>query len=187
MMRHLTFWASFLPTIPVTRNISRMATSQAIQVIYAPSEEPLRGVKSVFLAGTTTKVDTADWRDTLSSSLSKYPITIYNPYRADWDSTWREDINFAPYREQVLWELDKQTKAHLVVIYFHPATQAPVSLLEFGLSAGVPGKAIAVCPEGYWKRGNVQIVSQKLGVELLDDIENLEGAIIKRLSLVSQL
>lgn len=74
-----------------------------------------------------------------------------------------------------------------MVVYFHPATQAPVSLLEFGLAAGVPGKAIAVCPEGYWKRGNVQIVSQKLGVELLDDVEELEGAVIKKLLLVSQL
>lgn len=162
-----------------------MAASQASQVIYAPSEERPRGVKSVFLAGTTSKVDTADWRETFSSSLSKHPITIYNPYRADWDSAWREDVNFAPYREQVLWELDKQAKADLVVVYFHPATQAPVSLLEFGLSAEVPGKVIAVCPEGYWKRGNVQIVSQKFGVELLDDIEKLEGAIVKKLSLGS--
>lgn len=162
-----------------------LTTSSASQVIYAPSEESPRGVKSIFLAGTTTKVDPADWRETLSSSLSKYPITIYNPYRADWDNTWREDVNFAPYREQVLWELDKQTKADLLVVYFHPAMQAPISLLEFGLSAGIPGKVIVVCPEGYSKRANVQIVSQKLKVELLDDIENLEGAIIQKLSLVS--
>lgn len=185
MMRHLAFWASAFQHIPVSRYISKMAASQASQVIYAPSEERPRGVKSVFLAGTTSKVDTADWRENLSSSLSKHPITIYNPYRADWDSAWREDVNFAPYREQVLWELDKQAKADLVVVYFHPATQAPVSLLEFGLSAEVPGKVIAVCPEGYWKRGNVQVVSQKFGVELLDDIEELEGAIVKKLSLGS--
>lgn len=160
-----------------------MATSEASQVIHAPSEEPPRGIKSIFLAGTTSKVDPVDWREALSSSLSKYPITIYNPYRADWDCTWREDVNFAPYREQVLWELDKQAKADLVIVYFHPATQAPVSLLEFGLSAQVPGKVIAVCPEGYWKRGNVQVVSQKFGVELLDDVEQLESAIVQKLSL----
>jgi len=159
-----------------------MNSSQKSQIIYAPSEEPVRGVKSVFLAGTTSKVDKTDWREVLSASLSGFPITIFNPYRADWDSTWREDIDFAPYREQVLWELDKQSKADYMAVYFHPATQAPISLLEFGLSAQVPGKVIAVCPEGYWKRGNVQIVCQKFGIDMLDSIDKLREAIVEKLS-----
>lgn len=160
-----------------------MATHPASQAIYAPSQESPRGTKSIFLAGTTSKVNTTDWRSNLTSSLSKHPITIFNPYRADWDSTWREDINFTPYREQVLWELEKQEQADLVVVYFHPDTQAPVSLLEFGLAARTPGKVVVVCPEGYWKRGNVQIVSEKFGVEFLDRIEDLEAAISKKLAL----
>lgn len=151
------------------------------QAIYAPSQEPPRGVKSVFLAGTTSRVDATDWREILSSLLADTPVTIYNPYRADWDSTWREDVNFAPYREQVQWELDKQEKAEIVVLYFHPATQAPISLLEFGLCARTPGKAIVLCPEGYWKRGNVQIVCQRYGVEVVESVEGLRDAIIKRL------
>jgi hypothetical protein len=155
------------------------------QIIYAPSDEAPRGVKSVFLAGTTSKVDTSDWRETLSASLSDVPVTIYNPYRADWDSSWCEDINFAPYREQVEWELDKQEKADIVVVYFHPATQAPVSLLELGMCARVPGKAIVVCPEGYWKRGNVQIVCKKFDIEMVDNFDNdgLREAVVKRLHL----
>ena len=164
-----------------------MTSSQASQVICAPSEEAPRGVKSIFLAGTTTDVGAADWRQALSLSLSGYPVTIYNPVRADWDSTWREDAGFGPFRDQVLWELDRQAAADLVVVYFHPASQAPVSLLEFGLSARVPGKVIAVCPEGYWKRGHVQVVCERYGVELLDDIGELDGAIVKKLSLDSLL
>ncbi|GFF71415.1 hypothetical protein IFM60648_03422 [Aspergillus lentulus] len=151
------------------------------QVIYAPSDEASRGVKSIFLAGTTNKVDTSDWRETLSMSLSDLPVTIYNPYRSDWDSSWREDIDFPPFREQVEWELDKQDKADIVVIYFHPATQAPVSLLELGICARIPGKAIVVCPEGYWKRGNVQIVCEKYGIEMVDNVGALRDAIVKRL------
>ncbi|KAJ2988579.1 hypothetical protein NUW58_g3895 [Xylaria curta] len=160
-----------------------MASTRRSQVIHAPSEEPIRGIKSVFLAGTTTAVGNVDWREKLSASLSEHPITIFNPNRPDWDSTWREDITFDPYREQVLWELDKQLKADLVVIYFHPATVAPISLLEFGLSAQIPGKVIAIAPKGYAKRGNVQIVCQKFGVEFLEDIDNLSESIIKKLSL----
>lgn len=161
-------------------SISSMAQRRS-QAIYAPSEEAPRGVLSVFLAGTTSRVDTIDWRETLSSLLSETSITIYNPYRADWDSTWREDINFAPYRQQVEWELDKQENADIVVVYFHPATQAPISLLEFGLCARAPGKAIVYCPEGYWKRGNVQIVCQKFGIEMVESIEGLRDAILKRM------
>lgn len=151
------------------------------QVIFAPSQEPPRGTPSVFFAGTTSKVDSTDWRETLASLLSKTPITIYNPYRADWDSTWREDVNFAPFREQVEWELEKIESADIVVICFQPQTQAPISLLEFGLCARTPGKAIVFCPEGYEKRGNVQIVCQKFSVEMVGSIEELKDAIVKRL------
>ncbi|KAF3480041.1 uncharacterized protein GIQ15_05388 [Arthroderma uncinatum] len=125
-----------------------MTTQARNQVINAPSDEAPRNATSVFLAGTTSRVDARDWREVICTALSDTPVTIYNPYRADWDSSWREDINFAPYREQVEWELEKQERANIVVVYFHPSTQAPVSLLEFGLCARTPGKAIVVCPEG---------------------------------------
>lgn len=154
---------------------------QRRQVIYAPSDQAPQGLKSVFLAGTTSKVDATDWRETLSILLSEHRITIYNPYRADWDSTWREDIDFAPYHQQVKWELEKQEQADMVVVYFHPATQAPISLLELGLCARQPGKAIVFCPEGYWKRGNVQIVCQRFDIETVESIEGLRDAIVKRL------
>ena len=176
------FLTSFFRTAPRnTFSSLRMAPSRS-QIIYAPSDELPQFVKSVFLAGTTSKVDTTDWRDALSTSLSDAPVTIYNPYRADWDRSWREDINFAPYREQVEWELEKQDQADIVVVYFHPDTQAPVSLLELGLCARVPGKAIVVCPEGYWKRGNVQIVCNKFGIEMVDTVDGLKEAIMKKLS-----
>ncbi|TGJ80761.1 hypothetical protein E0Z10_g8001 [Xylaria hypoxylon] len=160
-----------------------MSSIQKSQIIRAPSEEPPNGTKSVFLAGTTTAVGNVDWREQLSTSLSEYPITIFNPNRPDWDSTWREDITFDPYREQVLWELDKQAKADLVVVYFHPATLAPISLLEFGLSAQVQGKVIAIAPLGYAKRGNVQIVCHKFGIVFLDTIDKLHEIIIEKLFL----
>ncbi len=164
----------------------QMSSIQRSQIIHAPSEEPINGVKSIFLAGTIYANDKVDWREKLSASLSAHPITVYNPNRPDWDSTWREDITFTPYREQVLWELDKQAKADLVVVYFHPATAAPISLLEFGLSAQIPGKVIAVAPKGYSKRGNVQIVCQKFGIEFLENIDSLDEVIVKKLSLSDQ-
>ncbi|KAI1074598.1 hypothetical protein F5B20DRAFT_562824 [Whalleya microplaca] len=170
--------SQYSPLRPYT--LIKMTSSQKSQVIHAPSEEPITGIKSVFLAGTTTAVGNVDWREKLSASLYEHPITIFNPNRPDWDSTWREDINFEPWRKQVSWELDKQLKADFVVVYFRPATDAPISLLEFGLSAQVPGKVIAIAPEGYSKRGNVQIVCHKFGITFLDDIDKLHEIIINK-------
>ncbi|KAF5136324.1 hypothetical protein E5D57_000084 [Metarhizium anisopliae] len=131
----------------------------------------------VFLGTCTTPaVDTFDVRVHLD-------VPILNPNRPDWDSTWREDINFGPYREQVLWELDKQVAADLVVVYLHPATLAPISLLEFGLSAQVPGKVIAIAPEGYSKWANVQIVCQKFGIDFLDTMDQVHELVIDKLHL----
>jgi hypothetical protein len=135
---------------------------------------------SVFLAGPTSQTDDRDWHEVLSESLADQPLTIYNPLRADWDSTWREDISFEPYREQVEWELDMQETVDIVVLYFHPATKAPISLLELGLCART-GKAIVCCPQGYWKRGNVQIVCKRYGVEMVEDLDGLKDAIVKKL------
>ncbi|KAI1173496.1 hypothetical protein F4777DRAFT_445876 [Nemania sp. FL0916] len=179
-----------------------------LQIINAPSRTPALGAKSIFLAGTTSPTSTGDWRlellALLSSSLSlspsasssssstssapiPTPLTIYNPLRPDWDATWREDINFAPYREQVEWELDMQEAADIVVVYFHPETKAPISLLELGLCArregrGKGGGVVVVCPEGYWKRGNVQIVCRRFGVQIVDDVRALRDAVMERVA-----
>ncbi|KAI0161428.1 hypothetical protein GGR57DRAFT_454760 [Xylariaceae sp. FL1272] len=152
------------------------------QVINAPSQDAVIHEKSVFLAGTTTRGADVDWREKLSALLAECSITIFNPNRPDWDSSWREEINFDPYREQVEWELEKQMEADLVVVYFGPETLAPISLLEFGLSAQVPGKVIAVAPEGYKRRGNVQIVCRKFNIKFLDAIDKLHEVILERLT-----
>ncbi|KAI1342951.1 hypothetical protein F5Y15DRAFT_371448 [Xylariaceae sp. FL0016] len=151
------------------------------QVIYAPSRVRTSGKTTVFLAGSTSKTDDRDWRGALCEQLTDQPLTIFNPHRADWDSTWREDISFAPYREQTEWELDMQDAADIVVVFFHPQTQATISLLELGLCAR-SGKAVVLCPEGYWKRGNVQIVCQRYRVEMVGDMTGLKDAIIRRMS-----
>lgn len=168
---------------PASLSTLRM-TPRNHQIIYAPSDESPRHAKSLVLAGSTTSPDdstNSDWRTTLSASFFDLPVTIYNPYRPDWDSSWREDIDFAPFREQVEWELDKQDKADVVVVYFHPATQAPVSLLELGIWSRTPGKVIAICPKGYWKRGNVQIACKKFDVKMMDNLDGLRDAIVKKL------
>ncbi|KAG8357915.1 hypothetical protein FVEN_g4526 [Fusarium venenatum] len=109
-------------------------TSQAI-VVMAPQPANLGDhTTSIFLAGITTSTGEPDWRQALTDALNNYPVTILNPNRPDWDSTWREDFSDKRWVEQVSWELDMQEAADIVVFMFHEATEAPISLMELGLA-----------------------------------------------------
>ena len=147
------------------------------QVVAAPERQKPTGKRSIFLAGTTS---CHDWRKDLIDAIAHLPVTIFNPLRSDWDSSWREDIEFPPFAEQVHWELDMQEHADVVVVYYGPGTDAPISLLELGLCAR-SGKAIVACHKEYRKRGNVFIVSKRLGIDFIDADDNFVGAIAQRL------
>jgi hypothetical protein len=156
-------------------------SSSTCQVIYAPSRPTIKGQKTIFLAGTTSKTSDEDWRETLSGALGDLDITIFNPFRADWDGSWKEDLADSRFKEQVEWELEMQDHADLIVVYLHPESLAPISLLELGLCAR-SGKAIVVCPEGYWKRGNVQAVCQRFNLTLVDNADDLIEALLDGLN-----
>lgn len=156
-------------------------TERKVQVVPAPARPELKGKCSLFLAGTTTRTTGPDWRQVLIDAIAGLPVTVFNPLRPDWDSSWREDPEFVPFREQVEWELDMQERADVIVVYYGPHTDAPISLLELGLCAR-SGKAIVACHRDYKKRGNVLIVSQRLGIQLLDTEDDFVGAVLKRLS-----
>src|SRR5436190_20980619 len=107
-------------------------THPSFRVVMAPERIPI-SAKSVFLSGSVPTRKSYDWRASLTDSLRHLPITILNPFRLDWDSSWKEDIADDRFREQVEWELDYQEKADIIVTYFDPDTEAPVTLLELGL------------------------------------------------------
>lgn len=122
------------------------------------------------------------------------PLTVYDPRRPDWGADWRNDAACAPFAEQTAWELARAEAADVVVFYFGAATDAPVSLLELGLAVGRryggvrpgggggPGAAVVVCVDpAYRKRGNVQMVCQRYGVELVEDFDELAGAVARKL------
>ena len=57
-------------------------------------------------------------------------------------------------------------------MYFDPNTKSPISLLELGLFAHSK-KLIVCCPEGFWRKGNVDIVCDKYGIPNYDSLEKL--------------
>lgn len=157
------------------------------QTIIAPSTlpSPGNGHKVIFLAGSAATTSSTPWRTTLIHNLHLHfttpqSITILNPHRSDWDSSWIESPAFAPFAEQVSWELRAQELADIIAFYFDPDTLAPISLLELGLFVK-SGKCVVCCPERYWKWGNVVLVCERLGVEVVGTLAELGEGIAKRL------
>jgi hypothetical protein len=120
------------------------------------------------------------WQTNLASSLSDLPVDILDPRRDDWDSSWVEDISFPKFKEQVEWEMDGAKIADVVVFYFPPGALTPVALLELGMYAA-SGKVIVCCPDGFYKKGNVQMVCLRYGIELLETLGELNERVRARL------
>lgn len=99
----------------------------------------------------------------------------------DWDSTWVQSVDSAPFHEQVSWELTGIERADVVIVYLDPATRAPISLLELGLIA-VSGRALVCCPDGYFRKGNVDVVCQRYRVPQARDLEELIALARERLT-----
>lgn len=138
------------------------------------------GERSLFLAGSIEMGRAEDWQSVVAAALSDLPIAILNSRRDAWDASWEQSIHNPLFRGQVEWELEGIERATVVAMYFHPDTQAPVSLLELGLSAR-SGKLVVCCPRGYWRRGNVEVVCARYGVETADDLPGLIEAARRRL------
>lgn len=80
-----------------------------------------------------------------------------------------------------------------MALFLQPGTLSPISLLELGLLAGEmgvrregkgekdKGKLVVCCPEGYWRRGNVQVVCERYGVVLVETLEEMQAECVKRL------
>src|SRR5262249_54399364 len=122
-----------------------------------------------------------DWQTVVENGLADLDVVILNPRREAWDGSWVQSINNPQFRAQVEWELQGQELASWIAMYFAPATKAPVTLLELGLCAR-SGKAVVCCPEGYWRRGNIEVVCQRNQIPLVSDLPDLVKAIRQRAS-----
>jgi hypothetical protein len=131
---------------------------------------------TLFLAGSIEMGSATLWQDQVIAALEAWPGTILNPRRPDWDSSWRQSIDDARFREQVEWELDGLERATHVAMYFDPATRAPVTLCELGLTAR-SGRLVVACPDGFWRKGNIEVVCARYGVRLLPDLGSLVARI----------
>ena len=138
-------------------------------------------VKSIFLAGSIEMGAAEDWQAKIVKGLADIDgLLVLNPRREKWDSSWEQSIHHPQFREQVEWELQALEDADYIIVYYCPETKSPITLLELGLHAKAnPEKLLVCCPEGFWRKGNVDIVCAKYGVKQADDLDGLIKFIIE--------
>ena len=130
----------------------------------------------IFLAGSIEMGKAENWQWKVTQSLER--ATVLNPRRDDWDSSWVQSIENEQFTEQVEWELQAQEDADIILMHFDPTTKSPITLLELGL---FKGKTIVHCPDGFWKKGNVDIVCRRYKIPQVSSIDELIDSVSKSL------
>jgi hypothetical protein len=139
----------------------------------------------VFLAGSIEQGTAAEWQETFTHYMTRldHPskeLVLLNPRRDEWDASWEQSINNSVFKEQVEWELSGLEIADWVIMYFDPNTKSPVTLLELGLIANLtPRKMLVCCPQGFYRKGNVDIVCQRYHVRQYDTLQAISDMLIK--------
>tara|TARA_R110000851_G_scaffold251971_5_gene404500 strand:+ start:2463 stop:3155 length:693 start_codon:yes stop_codon:yes gene_type:complete len=145
-------------------------------VIKAP-EKLTNGGTTVFLAGSIEMGKAIDWQTQIEDKLKEklsgdQVVTLFNPRRDDWDSSWEQTIENDNFREQVQWELNALEDADKIVVYIDPETKSPITLLELGIYARGDNMCVC-CPEGFYRKGNVDVVCDRYDVPMVDNIDGL--------------
>ncbi|HSH03689.1 MAG TPA: nucleoside 2-deoxyribosyltransferase domain-containing protein [Anaerolineae bacterium] len=135
---------------------------------------------SVFLAGSIAMGAAGPWQAEIGHILADHDGVLLNPRRESWDASWEQTIENEQFREQVEWELEAQERADFIFMYFEPTTQAPITLLEFGLFAR-SGKLMVISPNGFWRRGNLEVSCAYYNIPLYATWDEGVAALKKKL------
>jgi hypothetical protein len=138
----------------------------------APEYYSNDGRLKIFLAGSIEMGVAENWQEKIEIALSEMNVVILNPRRLNWDSSWEQTIENPKFKEQVEWELKGLEDSDIIIIYFDPNTKSPITLLELGIHHN-SNKLIVCCPEGFWRKGNVDVVCNKYSITSVQSLESL--------------
>lgn len=152
-----------------------------VQVIKAT--EPLTKIENsytLFLGGSIEMGAAENWQDRLTKDLQDSNLTILNPRRDDWDSSWVQDPTpGTQFETQVSWELEAQEIATICAYYFADGTKSPITLLELGLF--VDNIPVVHCTPKFWRYGNVKVTCDRYGIPVYETYEEFLNAIREEL------
>lgn len=123
----------------------------------------------IFLAGSIEMGSAEDWQTRTEVELESYPVTLYNPRRTSWDSSWIQRESNDQFRKQVNWEMDKLEQSDIIFFRILGNTKSPITLMELGLHA--TDRVIVCCDEDFWRFGNIEVVCSRFGIPLFTDYE----------------
>lgn len=149
-------------------------TALLIKPPHRVRDDGFTNTHTVFLAGTIDNGASRDWQQEAYDILNKLdkPVHVYNPRRDDWDPSLEPIASNKVFREQVEWELDFLEEVDTIFMHFEPGSKSPITLLELGMwLEREPEKLIVSCPEGFWRKGNVDITCKRAGVAVHDSLE----------------
>ena len=145
-------------------------------MIYTPPQNLAlrdRTKQYVFLAGSIEMGKAEDWQSKAATYFEQKGYGVFNPRRKDWDSSWKQEFENPQFNQQVNWELDALERCEAILLYLVPETMSPISLLELGLHAAHK-KLYVVCPDGFWRKGNVDIICNRYDVPLFENLEDFK-------------
>ncbi len=133
-------------------------------IVTAPTRYP-SALYKVYLAGAIDMGRASNWQQEVINHLKDLKdMAILNPRR----------IEFSPGDEfeQIEWELHSMEEAQLILMWFPKDSEAPVSLLEFGLYVRSE-KLIVGVQRGYFREHNVRLTAARYGKEVRESLDIL--------------
>jgi hypothetical protein len=138
---------------------------------------------SIFLAGSIDMGSSKKWASELVNRITEinpfeFDIVFYNPRRDAWDNTWEQEESNPVFNYQVNWELDNIEDSDIIFFNILPESKSPITLMELGLCAGSNAKVIVCCPDGFYRKGNVDILCTRYEMPQYPDFDSAFGALL---------
>ena len=148
---------------------------------------------SIMLGGTIEMGNSEDWQTEIYNRLKNIDdtlgffdnIDVFNPRRDSWDSSWTQKQSNPQFNEQVNWELDSIEDSDIIFFNILPDSKSPITLMEIGLCKHKKN-VIICCPEGFYRKGNVDIVCSRYGMQQYTDIHSAFGALLTEINKASR-
>lgn len=193
-----------LCVLQYTTKIIRIMSKIFLPPAATPAPQP--NLVNVFLAGSIEMGVAEEWQTRVGNKLAALEGVgqVFNPRRTDWDSSWVQSIENEQFNTQVNWEVDHIEASNIIYMYFDKDTKSPITLLELGYILGRQRtfdvhsmhrrpEIIVVCPDGFWRQGNVEIMCDRAdrieyagfkteynsGVHFFRDVEKGEEFLIR--------
>lgn len=142
-------------------------------IVKAPKYCSMSNKKSIFLAGSIEMGKAELWQERVAKELESVYDIILDPRRDDFDSAQEQSIKNQYFSDQVHWELENIGRSSVVFFYFQPDTLSPISMLELGnvLATKQAHRVVVCCPDGFWRKGNIDIICHRHSVIVYETLE----------------